>query len=96
MSKAIICNKYHYCIHLCQGYGQLEEQIDKFVQMKLSLDFYDLNCEGQNIAVSVCNICVFKMCPPVERVAAWLSSNWFCLTCLVGSDCKCGYWLVHE
>ena len=66
MSKAIICNKYHYCLHLCQGYGQLEEQIDKFVQMKLSLDFYYLNCEGQNIAVSVCNICVFKMCPPVE------------------------------
>ena len=70
MSKAIICNKYHYCIHLCQGYGQVdphvEEQIDKFVQIKLSLDFYDLNCEGKSIAVSVCNMCLFKMCPPVE------------------------------
>ena len=69
MSKAIICNKYHYCLHLCQGYGQVdphvEEQIDKFVQIKLSLDFYDLNCEGKTLhyqcVIFVCSRCARQL-----------------------------------
>ena len=66
----------------------MEEQIDKFVWIKLSLDFNDLNCEEKSIAVSVCNIWEFKKCPLVECAAARLSSNLFCMTCLVESGCK--------
>ena len=43
------CNDCHHCLNLCQGYGKLdphmEEQIDKFVQIKLCLGLNDLNCE---------------------------------------------------
>ena len=64
----------------------MEEQIDKFVWIKLSLDFNDLNCEGKNIAVSMCNIWEFK-----KPASGMCSSQTFLK--LVLHDLPCGEWL---